>query len=312
MGSSIGGKSSSSGCSVARTANNDLGATASTISRRSLFTNHSVFAGQFEFARNLNGLMVSIPEQCGTAFSHSESSASQFTGSSFETHRLRDASRDEDLVLVVRRAPLPRAAVDAPNHEDIIMQLSAKADNDAVVPPLSVRRLPTPHWPSVPRPRCPRSAQASSLSEVSPLTPTAPSRRAAVLDQHAAGHRHHPALRQRVHRADEIGLLLRPLKQRPRSHAHRQRAERPCHGQSRLRSRLVPSCAAQALTQPRASRMVTTSGFSFFSIALGKGGVRILRATSRVSSAIIVSFWQGRRRISSGEVRRLIASTRAT
>src|SRR5437879_6968224 len=41
---------------------------------------------------------------------------------------------------------------------------------------------------------------------------------AAVLDQHAARHRHHPALRQRIHRADEIGLLLRTLEQRPRSH----------------------------------------------------------------------------------------------
>src|SRR5882757_6680538 len=34
---------------------------------------------------------------------------------------------------------------------------------------------------------------------------------AAALDQHAAGHRDQPALRQCVHRIDKIGLLLRTL-----------------------------------------------------------------------------------------------------
>src|SRR5258706_1551153 len=53
-----------------------------------------------------------------------------------------------------------------------------------------------------------------------------------------------------------------------------------------LRSRLVPSCAAVALTQPRASRTVTTRGFSFFSRPLARAASRILRATSRVSSAM--------------------------
>src|SRR5467141_2896006 len=53
-----------------------------------------------------------------------------------------------------------------------------------------------------------------------------------------------------------------------------------------LRSRLVPSCATEALTQPRASRTVTTRGFSFFSTPLASAASRILRATSRVSSAI--------------------------
>src|SRR5260370_35743075 len=50
--------------------------------------------------------------------------------------------------------------------------------------------------------------------------------------------------------------------------------------------RLVPSCAAEALTQPRASRTVTTRGFSFFSMPLARATSRILRATSRVSSAM--------------------------
>src|SRR3954466_9550094 len=53
-----------------------------------------------------------------------------------------------------------------------------------------------------------------------------------------------------------------------------------------LRIRLVPSWAAEILTQPRASRTVTTRGFSFFSTPLASAASRILRATSRVSSAI--------------------------
>src|SRR5712671_6804596 len=53
-----------------------------------------------------------------------------------------------------------------------------------------------------------------------------------------------------------------------------------------LRSRLVPSCAAEILTQPRASRTVTARGFSFFSTPLARATSRILRATSRVSSAM--------------------------
>src|SRR5712671_2872294 len=52
------------------------------------------------------------------------------------------------------------------------------------------------------------------------------------------------------------------------------------------RIRLVPSCAAEALTQPRTSRTVTTRGFSFFSMLLASATSRILRATSRVSSAM--------------------------
>src|SRR3979490_591464 len=42
---------------------------------------------------------------------------------------------------------------------------------------------------------------------------------AAVLNERAAGARRYPALRQRIHRADEIGLLLGTLEQCPRSHA---------------------------------------------------------------------------------------------
>src|SRR5260370_24628160 len=53
-----------------------------------------------------------------------------------------------------------------------------------------------------------------------------------------------------------------------------------------LRSRLVPSWAAEILTQPRASSTVTASGFSFFSRPLASAASRILRATSRVSSAM--------------------------
>src|SRR5580692_2072060 len=58
----------------------------------------------------------------------------------------------------------------------------------------------------------------------------------------------------------------------------------PCAISARIR--LVPSCAAVTLTTPRASRTVTTSGFSFFSTALASAASRILRATSRVSSAM--------------------------
>src|SRR5881227_402366 len=53
-----------------------------------------------------------------------------------------------------------------------------------------------------------------------------------------------------------------------------------------LRNRLVPSCAAEFFTQPRASSTVTTSGFSFFSTPLARATSRILRATSRVRSAM--------------------------
>src|SRR5258708_16928339 len=61
------------------------------------------------------------------------------------------------------------------------------------------------------------------------------------------------------------------------------------------RSRLVPSCAAEALMQPRASRTVTTRGFSFFSMPLARATSRILRATSRVSSAMkgFLCWWGG-------------------
>src|SRR3954452_12327858 len=61
-----------------------------------------------------------------------------------------------------------------------------------------------------------------------------------------------------------------------------------------LRSRLVPSCAAEILTQPRASSTVITSGFSFFSTPLASAASRILRATSRLSSDMDDSFaWEG-------------------
>src|SRR5258708_37571579 len=45
--------------------------------------------------------------------------------------------------------------------------------------------------------------------------------------------------------------------------------------------------------QPRASRMVTTSGFSFFSTPFASAASRILRATSRVSSAIYLFLCTG-------------------
>src|SRR5665213_3753100 len=47
---------------------------------------------------------------------------------------------------------------------------------------------------------------------------------------------------------------------------------------------------------PRASRMATTSGFSFFSTPLASTASRILRATSRVSSAMSGFLWLGRGR----------------
>src|SRR3954447_5082247 len=53
-----------------------------------------------------------------------------------------------------------------------------------------------------------------------------------------------------------------------------------------LRSRLVPSWAAEILTQPRASSTVTTSGFSFFSTPLARAVSRIFRARSRVRSVM--------------------------
>src|SRR5882757_10047917 len=59
------------------------------------------------------------------------------------------------------------------------------------------------------------------------------------------------------------------------------------------RIRLVPSCAAVTFMQPRASRMVTTSGFSFFSTPFASAASRILRATSRVNSAINLFLWIG-------------------
>src|SRR5689334_11702162 len=46
----------------------------------------------------------------------------------------------------------------------------------------------------------------------------------AVLDQDATRYRHETALGQRIDGVDEIGLLLRALKQRPRAHAHGERA----------------------------------------------------------------------------------------
>src|SRR3984957_11941438 len=52
------------------------------------------------------------------------------------------------------------------------------------------------------------------------------------------------------------------------------------------RIRLVPSWAAVTFTAPRASSTVMTSGFNFFSTAFASAASRILRATSRVSSAI--------------------------
>src|ERR1700722_17337017 len=52
------------------------------------------------------------------------------------------------------------------------------------------------------------------------------------------------------------------------------------------RIRLVPSWAAVTFTAPRASSTVMTSGFIFFSTAFASAASRILRAMSRVSSAI--------------------------
>ena len=79
----------------------------------------------------------------------------------------------------------------------------------------------------------PATAQISSLSDVSPLTPIGAEQFRAVLDQHAAGHRHQTALRHRIHRIDEIGLLLRALEQGPRAHAHAPARHRPCRARSR-------------------------------------------------------------------------------
>src|SRR4051812_3483911 len=58
--------------------------------------------------------------------------------------------------------------------------------------------------------------------------------------------------------------------------------------------RLVPSCAAAILSTPRASRMVTTSGFSFSSVDFAKAASRILRAVSRVRSAMTGFLCKGR------------------
>src|SRR5262249_5335421 len=52
------------------------------------------------------------------------------------------------------------------------------------------------------------------------------------------------------------------------------------------RIRLVPSCAAVTFTAPRTSRMVMTSGLNFLSTALASAASRIVRAMSRVSSAM--------------------------
>src|SRR5215813_11699479 len=60
------------------------------------------------------------------------------------------------------------------------------------------------------------------------------------------------------------------------------------------RIRLVPSCAAVTFTTPRASRMVMTSGFSFFSTALASAALRIFWAVSRESSAIYAFLCDGR------------------
>ena len=71
----------------------------------------------------------------------------------------------------------------------------------------------------------------------------------AILDQDAAGHRYQTAWRQRIHRADKIGLLLRPLEQRARALAYGECAIGLAMAIS-ARSMLVPSWAAVALTQP--------------------------------------------------------------
>src|SRR5439155_1153125 len=65
---------------------------------------------------------------------------------------------------------------------------------------------------------------AGLLNYVVPSAGLGAKQGAAVLDQHAAGHRHHAALCQRIHRPDEIGLLLRALEQGARSHAQCERA----------------------------------------------------------------------------------------
>jgi hypothetical protein len=67
---------------------------------------------------------------------------------------------------------------------------------------------------------------------------------AAVLDQDAAGHRHQTALRQRIHRTDEIGLFLRPLEQRARTHAQRRFGVNRC--------RAVPAVVRRDVSAGRA------------------------------------------------------------
>jgi hypothetical protein len=71
----------------------------------------------------------------------------------------------------------------------------------------------------------PASAQISSLSEVSPGMPMAEQGAGGVMKQHAAGHRDHRAARQRIHRIDEIGLLLGALEDCARAHAQRQMSQ---------------------------------------------------------------------------------------
>src|ERR1700760_2039083 len=76
----------------------------------------------------------------------------------------------------------------------------------------------------------------------------------------------------------------------------------PCAISARIR--LVPSCAAVTFTAPRGSRMVITSGFSFFSTALANAASRIFRAMSRVSSAmdvVLVETWRFRAIEADGE-----------
>src|SRR6202042_1798648 len=58
----------------------------------------------------------------------------------------------------------------------------------------------------------------------------------------------------------------------------------PCAISARIR--LVPSWAAVTFTAPRTSSTVMTSGLSFFSTPFASAASRILRAMSRVSSAI--------------------------
>src|SRR5215469_2598876 len=66
----------------------------------------------------------------------------------------------------------------------------------------------------------------------------------------------------------------------------------PCAISARIR--LVPSCAGASLSTPRASRIVTTSGFSFSSVDFAKAASRILRAVSSESSAMAGVLCSGR------------------